>query len=154
MEPTTSDEALVPVYHTNNELDAQLYRALLEGEGLKVLEESRPVFADYHTRPELYPHYRLLVFAHDAPRAAELIEGYRLQVESGALALPDDETPEDSSTAEDNGSRGAVMTAASILFGIIALVLALLSRGSNNSLLLIAALFVGLAVAIQLTKGR
>lgn len=154
MEPMTSDEALVPVYHTNNELDAQLYRAMLEGEGLQVLQESRPTYASHAMRPELYPHFRLLAYAHDAPRAAELIEAYRLQVESGALALADDEAPEDASTAEDNGSRGAVMTAASILFGIIALVLALLSRGSNNSLLFIAAIFVGLAVAIQLTKGR
>ena len=154
MEPTTSDEALVPVFHTNNELDAQLYRAMLEGEGLQVLTESRSLYSGYLTRPELYPHFRLLVYAHEAPRAAELIEAYRLQVESGALALPGDEVPETAPPAESSGSSGAIMTAASILFGIIALVLALLSHGSNTSLLFVAALFIGLAVVVQLTKGQ
>lgn len=150
MEPTTSDEALVPVFHTNNELDAQLYRAMLEGEGIHVLTETRPIFPGYHARPELNLHFRLLVYAHDAPRAAELIEDYRQQVESGALALPDDEASCMPDPPEHHGSRGALFIAVILLICVVVVGIAMMTGTTNQALLLIITLFVGLAVLVRL----
>lgn len=150
MEPTTSGDTLVPVYYSDSELDAQLYRAMLEGEGIRVTEESRSAYISQAVWPEQHIEYLLLVFTYDAEHAAALIEKYRQQVDSGALALPEDETTDASSPPEGIPSRGALFTVVVLLFCLIVIGLAMLRDASNNILLLIIALFLGLAVIVRL----
>ncbi len=88
------DDALVVVFDAETEIQAVLYRTMLEEAGIDVVE--RPWEAYWLEAVRQHDlHSQLLVREADARRARELVEAFRAEANAGKLSLPDDETPAD-----------------------------------------------------------
>jgi hypothetical protein len=79
------DEELVPVYNAMSEVDALLYRTMLEEAGIDVVE--RPFEADWleGVRQDGL-HSQLLVAASNVADARTLVEDFTREAENGELA--------------------------------------------------------------------
>ena len=81
-----SDE-LVTIYTSDNEIEAQLYQALLEEAGIPAMLQTLPDV--WGQRGEIVgqprARFRLLVHAENAGQAGELVEAFRAQAEAGEL---------------------------------------------------------------------
>lgn len=84
----TSDK-LVPVFSALNEIQAVLYRSMLEEAGIDVFEEMMEddVFVGVKLRGM---HSRLMVREEDAQRATDLVIAYSQEVDRGELIANDD----------------------------------------------------------------
>ncbi|MHB9130106.1 MAG: putative signal transducing protein [Armatimonadota bacterium] len=87
-------EDYIVVYNAMDEIQALLYRNLLEEAGIDVLE--RPMEIPWLEGLRLDDiHSQLLVHEEDVERASQLIEAFHQEAEEGTLTLPSDKDPLD-----------------------------------------------------------
>jgi hypothetical protein len=89
-----SEQTLVVVYDAEDEVAAQLFRTLLEEDGIAVVERplESPIFEGVQ---QFGLHSQLMVREEDAARARRLIEAFEQEAESGELRteIPEDTGP-------------------------------------------------------------
>lgn len=140
-----SDEELVVVLDATNGLEAKLYQTMLEEAGVRVLAtNSRQIISDALLARLPYRNLRRLqVFRSDAPRAMQLIEDYRREVDAGNLALEADESEEPTPAERKSGSTVALSFFFIIVFfALVAMEFAVVARGwwnANTNTICIAA---------------
>lgn len=82
------EDELVPVFNATSEVEALLYRTMLEEAGIDVIE--RPFEADWFESIKLDGlHSQLLVRAEDAEEAGQLAADFTREAETGVLSAPD-----------------------------------------------------------------
>ncbi|MHB9026900.1 MAG: putative signal transducing protein [Armatimonadota bacterium] len=87
------------VFDAPDEVQAVLYRSLLEEAGIDVVE--RPLETDWFEGVRQQGlHSQLLVREEDAPRAAELVAAFRQEAEEGDFTA---ESLDEAPNSEDNG---------------------------------------------------
>jgi len=83
-------DELVTVFETDDQVEVVLYRALLEGAEMRVLEQQLRDPGMLHTAADMaHPRFRLQVFARDVERARELIAEYRLLTHVNERSITD-----------------------------------------------------------------
>lgn len=90
------DEDLVPVYDADDEVEALLYRSMLEEAGISVIE--RPLEEPWlEGVMQRSLHSQLLVRDEDAERAFALVDAFRHEADDGVLSqeIPTEETSEE-----------------------------------------------------------
>ena len=86
------DEALAVVFDATDEVQALLYRTMLEEAGIDVLERPLETLMFESVRQRAL-HSQLLVRREDAARARGLIDAFREEAERGELTVdPTDDT--------------------------------------------------------------
>ena len=87
-----TEEELIPVFDAVDALEALLYRSLLEEAGIDV--EERPFESDtFESVRQFGLHSQLLVNAHDAAAALELIKAFREEADHGELRADEPDVP-------------------------------------------------------------
>ncbi|HEY3379202.1 MAG TPA: hypothetical protein VGL77_17110 [Armatimonadota bacterium] len=110
-----ADNDPILVFSSEDGIEAMLYRTMLQEAGLDVVTDlgatEPPELFTMGARP-VRPCTRLYVRAEDAERAQELLDTYRQEVESGALALDDEESMSGTPPAAvySFGERGALQS--------------------------------------------
>lgn len=92
-----SDDELVPVYNAETEVEALLYRTMLEEAGIDVVE--RPLEEGWlEGIKQQALHSQLLVRESDAARAGTLVAAFHREADSGELSADIPETTEEEAT--------------------------------------------------------
>lgn len=97
-------DELQPVFDAADEVEAVLYRSLLEEAGIDVVE--RPFEAEWFEGVRQQGlHSELLVRKEDAQRATELVAAFHQEAEEGELA---DDLLDQAANSEDNDGASSV----------------------------------------------
>lgn len=103
-----TDEALVPVFGSDDEVEVNLYQTLLEEAGIPtVLRDFADIWGQRTRVFSAEPPARLALFVRerDVDQARLLVEDFRQQADAGALEVREDDTPPPVDEAHVRGTR-------------------------------------------------
>ncbi|HOF88760.1 MAG TPA: DUF2007 domain-containing protein [Armatimonadota bacterium] len=124
---------LVTVLETDDQTEAVLYRAMLEGAGIRVLQLQLRNPGLLSSGADLaLPRFRLQVFAPDAEHARALIAEYRLLAHANEISI---RVPDAHERPEERGFPAWVHWLIAVLILVAALLLLTPVGGSLRSLL-------------------